>query len=133
MLQRVEERHRPGEVRGEAVEDERALAQRLPDEAEVQLLEVPQPSVDQLAGAARGARGVVARLDEADPQAAGDGVEGGAGTDDAAADDQDVELLGGHVLQRLPPALRVQPCHVGCHCHTSTQSSVRCTAFCQPW
>ena len=37
VLQRVEERHRPGQVRAQPVEDQRALAQRLADQPEVEL------------------------------------------------------------------------------------------------
>ena len=43
--------------------------------------------------AARGAGGEVARLDERDREPAGGGVERRAGPDDAAADDEDVELF----------------------------------------
>ena len=46
--QRQQERHRRDEVRGEHVEQQRALAQRLAHEPEVALLEVAQPAVDEL-------------------------------------------------------------------------------------
>ena len=56
-----------------------ALAQRLAHEPEVAHLEVAQAAVDELARRARGAGGEVARLDQADAQAARGGVERRAG------------------------------------------------------
>ena len=91
--QRVQERHRPGQVRGEHGEHQPALVQRFLDQAEVEHFEVAQAAVDELGGPGRCARGPVAGLHDADAEAARDGVQGGAGADDAAADDQDVEFL----------------------------------------
>ena len=96
--QRVDERHRVGQVRADPVEGQRALLERLEDQREVELLQVAQPAVEQLRGAAGGAGGEVAGLDQAHPQAAGDGVERGARAGDAGPDDQHVELLGGQPL-----------------------------------
>ena len=56
-VQRVEERHRPDQVRREPGEQQAALLQRLLDQPEVEHLEVAQAAVDQLAAAAAGARG----------------------------------------------------------------------------
>ena len=92
--QRVEERHRPDQVRRQPGEQQAALLQRLADQAEVEHLEVAQPAVDQLAAAAAGAAGQVALLEQSGGESAGDRVEGDAGADDAAADDQHVELVG---------------------------------------
>ena len=94
--QRVEERHRPDQVRREPGQQQAALLEGLPDQAEVEHLEVAQPAVDELAAAAAGAAGQVALLDQPGRQAAGHGVEGHPGADHSPADDQDVELLGGH-------------------------------------
>ena len=91
--QRVQEGHGPGQVRGEHGEDQPALVQRLLDQGEVEHLQVAEAAVDELGGPGRGAGGPVVGLDDADAQAAGDGVQGGAGADDSAADDQDVEFL----------------------------------------
>jgi hypothetical protein len=90
-------------VRGERLDEQAALAQRLGDQPEVQHLQVAQPTVDELAGTARRAGGEVAGLDEPDRQPPGGGVEGGSGAHHAAADDQDVELGVRHRLQRLLP------------------------------
>ena len=49
MLQRVQERDRPHQVRGDAVKQQPALAQRLVDQPEVEHLQVAQAAVDQLA------------------------------------------------------------------------------------
>ena len=114
--------------------------QRLADQPEVEHLQVAQAAVDQLARPARGAAGPVPRLDDRRGQAAGHGVEGAARADDAAADDQDVELVLGHPGDRLAPApagtapsrqVRPSPARP-CGQSTSTQSSVRSTAFFQP-
>ena len=56
LVQRVEERHRPDQVRREPGQQQAALLQRLADQPEVEHLEVAQPAVDQLAAAAAGAR-----------------------------------------------------------------------------
>ena len=90
--QRVEERHRPDQVRRQPGEQQPALLQRLAHQAEVEHLEVAQAAVDQLAAAAAGAAGQVALLEQPGVEAAGDGVERGAGADHSPADHQDVEL-----------------------------------------
>ena len=99
LLQRKEERHGPHQVRRDHVEQQAALAQRLVDEAELHLLEVAQTAVDQLARAARGAGGEIARLQQRDRQAAAGGVERAARPRRAAADDDDVERLLAHARQ----------------------------------
>ena len=87
-------RQRPHEVRGERGVD-LALEQRLADEPEVEVLQVAQPAVDELARARRGAGGVVGLLHQRDRVAARGGVERHAGAGDAAADHEHVERLGG--------------------------------------
>ena len=143
VLQRVEEAHRAHQVRREGLHQQPALLERLGDQREVEHLEVAQAPVDELAGAARGARGEVAGLDETDLEPAGGGVERRAAADHASPDHQDVELLGGHLPQGRRAQLRGQ----GDRSHgptlrggsrrtraaqsTSTQSRVRCTALFQ--
>ena len=97
-MQRVEERHRPDQVRRQPGQQQAALLQRLADQAEVEHLQVAQAAVDQLAAARAGAGGEVALLEQGGGEAAGDRVERDPGADDAAADDEHVELgpaLGG--------------------------------------
>ena len=89
---RDEERQHPHEVGG-VVAQPLALGERLVDEADVALLEVAQPAVDELRGLRRRARGEVVALDERGAQPAGRGVEGDPRAGDAAADDEHVEVL----------------------------------------
>ena len=88
-----DERERVDEVRRE-LDHELALEEGFSHEAEVEVLEVSEAAVDELARAAARAGCVVGLLDEGDGVAAGGGVEGDARARDAAADDDDVELLG---------------------------------------
>ena len=96
--QRIEERHRAGEVRRQLRQEQPAFLQRLFDQPEVQHLQVPEPAVDELGGAGRGARRPVVGLHDADAQPPRDSVERRAAADDSAADDEDVELLAGCVV-----------------------------------
>jgi hypothetical protein len=86
------ERQRPHEVRREP-DHELALEQRLAHEPEIEILQVAKAAVDELARAARGARGVVGLLDQRHRVPARGGVEGDAGAGDPAADDDEVEAL----------------------------------------
>lgn len=115
VLQRVQEGHRLHQVRGEALQQQAALLQRLAHEGEVEHLQVPQAAVDQLAGAAGGARGPVARLHQAGRQAACHGVERSAGAHHARAHHQHVQFPLGHPGEGLGPLHRPQcRCPHGC-------------------
>jgi hypothetical protein len=72
-----------------------ALKQRLADQAEVEVLQVSKPAVDHLRGAAGGTGGIVSAFHERHRVAPAGGVERRPGPGDAAADDDDVESLGG--------------------------------------
>lgn len=96
VLEGVEEGDGADQVGGEGLEEEAAFLEGFGDEAEVEHFEVAQAAVDEFAGAAGGARGPVAGFDEAGAQAAGGGVQGCSGADDAASDDEDVEFALGH-------------------------------------
>ena len=98
---RDQERRRVDEVRRQ-VDHQLALEQRLADQPEVEVLQVAEPAVDHLRGAARGALRVVAALDQRHRVAARGGVERDAGAGDPAADHDDVELVG----RALPRARR---------------------------
>ena len=89
---RHQQRQRVHEVRRE-VHHQPALEQRLAHEAEVEVLQVAQAAVDELARAAGGAAGVVGLLDERDRVAARGGVERNASSGDPAADHHHVEAL----------------------------------------
>ncbi len=97
--QRVEDRQRPHEVRAERVQEQRPLAQRLAHQAELALLQVAQPAVDELARPAGGAGREVTRLDERGRQPARGRVERRAGAGRACADHHDVEDLALHPPQ----------------------------------
>ena len=105
VLERVQERDRLDEVRGELVDEEVALGERLLDQVEVEHLQVAQATVHELRGTARRAGGPVLRLDDRGAQAAGHGVERDAGAGHAAADDQDVERGGRALAERLERGL----------------------------
>ena len=76
-----------------------ALVQRLVHETHVALLQVAQAAVHQLRALRGRPAGEVGGLDERRPQAARGGVEGDAGTGDAAADDEHVEAFGGQPVE----------------------------------
>src|SRR5690606_26261890 len=78
-----------------------ALAQRLVDEADVAVLQVAEPAVDELRRLRRRARGEVVALDEGGAQPPGGGVERHAGARDAAPDDQHVVGADAQAVQVL--------------------------------
>ena len=92
--QRVEERDRLGQVRADLGEHQLAFVQRLADQPELEHLQVPQPTMEQLRGPGRGAGGNVTCFDQGNRETAGDRIQGGTGADHAAADDDHVERLG---------------------------------------
>ena len=76
-----------------------ALVERLADEADVELLEVPQPAVDEPARSRGRADRDVVLLDERGTEPAAGRVEEGAAADDPAADDEDVPGLPAELLE----------------------------------
>ena len=70
---------------------------------ELQLLQVTQPAVDQLAGTAARAGRPVARFQQRCRQPAGSSIQRAAGADDAPADDDDVERLAFEALESRDP------------------------------
>ena len=111
--QRVEERHRLGQVRADLGEHQLAFPQRLADQPELEHLQVAQAAVEQLGRPGRGAGGQVSRLDQGHGQPAGDRVERGAGADDAAADDHHVERLPAQPLETGGPLCRSRAAAAG--------------------
>ena len=99
VLQRQQERRGVDEVRRQRLDEQAPLVQRLADEREIELLEVAQAAVDELAGAAGGAGREVALLHQRDGEPPAGRVQGDAAAGDAAADHQHVEVLGGEPLQ----------------------------------
>jgi hypothetical protein len=82
-----------GQMGRDAVED-LALKRHGADRGDVAEREVAQASVDELRGAARCARGEVARLEQGHAQAAASSFAGDAGACDASTDHDQVEALG---------------------------------------
>ncbi len=93
-----DERRRVDQVRRQ-LDHQLALQQRLADQAEVEVLQVAEAAVDHLRGAAGGAGGVVAALQQRHRVAARGGVEGDAGAGHPAADHQHLEAPAGDLLQ----------------------------------
>ena len=89
-----DEAQRPHQVRRQ-VDVDLALQQRLADEPEVEVLQVAQAAVDELARARGGPGRVVGALDQRHAVAARGRVERDARAGDPAADDEHVERLGG--------------------------------------
>jgi hypothetical protein len=79
-------------MRRQALHYERTFLQALADQAEVQHLEVPETTMDQLARPTRGARGPVLCLDKAHREPARRSVEGNAGARYPASYDEDIQL-----------------------------------------
>jgi hypothetical protein len=100
-------------MRAQLVEDERALLECLAHQSELQLLEVAQPAVDQLAGPAGGARCVVACLDQRHGKPPGRCVERHTGADHPRADHEHVELLGGQPAQGIRALERAETAAAG--------------------
>ena len=113
LRQRVEEPHGLHQVRCDPLQQQAAFDEGLAHQAEVELLEVADASVHELGAAAAGAGRPVARLQHPDAQAARDGVERRTGADDAAADDEDVELLLAHVVQSGLALVAGRACSTG--------------------
>ena len=107
--EREQERHRVHQVRREPLEEQRPLAERLTHQPDVQLLEVAQPAVDELARSRRGAGAKVPGLDEPYGQPSGDRVERDSGAHDAAADDQHLQLRAGQRVKRGRALGRAEP------------------------
>ena len=128
---RDQERQELDEVRRVAAQP-LALVERLVDEADIALLEVAQPPVDELGALRRRAAGEVLGLDEGGAQAAGGGVEGDPDAGDAAADDEHVERLARQALEHRRPGERRDGRVLGrhrCECTSDTDPSPRARAI----
>jgi len=108
VLQRVQELHRPHQVRRDDVQQQPAFMQRLTDQPEVEHLEITQPAVHQLARPARRTAGPVAGLDDSRREATRHRVERAARPDDATSHDQDIQLAFGHLGDRVRARRRGQ-------------------------
>lgn len=88
-------------MRGDPLEQQGPFPQGLGDQLEVEHLQVTQAAVDELARTARCSAGPVLRLDQRDRQPARHRVEAAANSDHTTSDDQDVDLGGCHLVERV--------------------------------
>ena len=82
-------------MRSGPVEQQVAFAAQRGDGSDADPVEVHQTAVDQRAGAPGPPAAPVTRLQQADPQTSGDGIQRDAGPDDAAPDHQHVQISAG--------------------------------------
>ena len=113
------------QVRRDHPEQQRALGERLADQADVELFQVAQATVDELAGAGGGAGGEVPGLDQAYREPAGGGVQRHARAHHAAADDQHLMLGAGQRCERRGPRPRAEPDRTGRFGHHMRNASIR--------
>src|SRR5690606_38188418 len=97
----------------EALQQKTALQQRLAHEPEVELLEIPDAAVHELAAATARAARPIARLHHPGAQPARHGIQSGSRPDDPSADDEDVELRRAHVGDRRRALLRTEAIRPG--------------------
>jgi hypothetical protein len=105
--EREEKRNGPHEVRTQVREQQRLFATRLANQAEVELLEIAEPPVDQLARPTRSTRSEIALLDECNGEPPRCGIESCAATGDTAADDRDIERFVGQTSHDTMPLIGV--------------------------
>ena len=104
---RQEEREHADEVRG-GLAEHLALGQRFVHEADLALLEIPDPAVHELRRLRRSSRCEVVTFDERGAQPARGRVERDTDAGDAAADHEHVELLVGQTAKCVS-AVEVHP------------------------
>src|SRR5207244_4460130 len=92
-------------------EQQLALAERFTDQADLAVLEVAEPAVDQPSGPARGARAEVGLVQQQDAEAAHGGVARDPAAVDAGADDDQVERVG-HRLSAGTGGVPAQAAHL---------------------
>ncbi len=105
-LMRQQKAQRPDDVRGQA-QQHFALGQCLADQRELVLLQIAQPTMDQLGAGATGMRGKIVLLAETHRQTAPGRIAGDADPVDAAAYHQKIVRLAHRYLR--PGALRSEP------------------------
>jgi hypothetical protein len=109
MGKREQEGDRLDQMRREPLEQQRALGECLAHQAQVELLQVAQAAVNQLARPRRRARAEVPRLDQAGREAPGDGIQGDTRSDDAAAHHQHLQFLASQGVERGRALGRAEP------------------------
>src|SRR5690606_19143850 len=111
-LRRYDELERTHQVRGDG-QPYPPLVDRLANPAEIQVLQVANPAVDDLQGIVRRARTEIRLFDERHRQAAQRRVTSYTGAVDPAANDQDIEAaIRERVEVALHESLRGLPCYL---------------------
>jgi hypothetical protein len=98
-LIRHDEAERAHQMRRDAQKD-LALGERFAHEAELVMLEITQPAMDELGGGRGRAAGEIVALGERDGEAAAGGVARDPGAVDAAADDEKIDLVAPQCFER---------------------------------
>ena len=104
--ERNQQRDAADQVRRRAVQQQITLAAEGGDGGDTDPTEVDQATVHQRAGPSGPATAPVTGVDQSDPEASGDRVERYPGTDDAATDDEDVEIGGSQLVGGHPDTVR---------------------------
>src|SRR5262249_9563679 len=104
-IERIDEPHGPDEMRCQPPQP-LALARRFPDELHVPLLQVAEPAVDQLGGAARRPGSEVTLLHQRDLESTQDRRGGDARAVDAATHHEQIELLAAEGRQGIGAPVR---------------------------
>ena len=117
---------RTSDEMGGVLEQSLTFVQRLVDEPDVAVLEVPQTAVDELGALRRGPAGEVVALDERGAQATCHGVERDAGAGDPAADDQHVELLVAQSLEHRGAVERGSGHRADARCWAPAEHATNC-------
>src|SRR5439155_13742688 len=99
---RDHERERMNES-GSGFQETVPLSDREADESDFVVLEIPESAVDQARGLSTRATGEVSTVDQGGPKAASRRVARDPGTNDAAADDEDVEEVPLHPREARGP------------------------------
>ena len=110
VLEREQEGCRMDQVGGDLLNQEAPFMQRLAHKLDVEVLEVAQTAVNQLAGAARGPGSEIPLFYERHRQAAAGRVQSGAAAGHATAYDEHVEGLGRQAFQGACTVGRPETC-----------------------
>jgi hypothetical protein len=90
-------------MRGDDLRQDAPLVVGLANEAHISQTEVPETTVDELRRRARGCAPEVTCIHESDGEAGPRCMSSDPGTDDPAADDQQIETASGELLGRAAP------------------------------
>src|SRR5690606_15484569 len=138
LLERQHETARPNDMRSVAPQN-LALKQRLAHQPEFVMLQIAQPTVNELGGSRRRTAGEIVHLRKHDGIAASGGVAGNATPIDAAPDDQQIHYFFGHICsatassnERHFPDVRSFAASGSCLSHYNNKTEFY-TQLCHAW